>query len=156
MARVHRIVSGAQTGVDRAALDFAMSRAIDHGGWVPRGRKAEDGRVSAIYHVQETETSEYRERTRKNVLDSDGTLIVHRGRLSGGTALTRAFARKEGRPVLLIDIDARPMDEAAPVVRDWIVQNSIATLNVAGPRESQSPGIYDKTRRLLEQVFDRP
>ena len=88
-AKIHRIVSGAQTGVDRAALDFAMSRGIDHGGWVPKGRKAEDGPLPTLYKMVETKTTGYAERTRRNVLDSDGTLIIYEGRLSGRHGLDR-------------------------------------------------------------------
>jgi hypothetical protein len=156
---ISRIVSGGQTGVDRAALDFAIGRGIEHGGWVPRGRKAEDGALPAIYRMTETKSSVYAQRTRKNVLDSDGTLIVYEGELSGGTALTAAHARRLGKPLLAIDVAASTIDTTHHIrhvacrVREWIVRNNISVLNVAGPRASQNQGIYGKTLKLLERVF---
>src|SRR5688572_12994856 len=89
---VQRIVSGGQTGVDRGALDAAIALGIEHGGWCPRGRLAEDGQIPRRYQLTETKTSKYRERTERNVLDSDGTLILFRALLSGGTELTRRLA----------------------------------------------------------------
>ena len=151
--RVGRIVSGGQTGVDRGALDFAISRGIEHGGWVPKGRKAEDGPLPPMYNVVETETKRYAERTRKNVLDSDGTLIVREGGLSGGTALTKLLALRAGKPLLVIDISRTAIDDGVKVIRLWVEENAISVLNVAGPRESQRPGIYERTRALLELVF---
>jgi hypothetical protein len=155
MVSIAKIVSGAQTGVDRAALDVAISLGIDHGGWVPKGRIAEDGRVPAIYRVRETETSEYAERTRRNVLDSDGTLIICEAALSGGTLDTSTCAGETGKPLLAVDIAATTADDAVRLIRDWIDENRISVLNVAGPRESERPGIYAKTRLLLERVFGR-
>jgi len=151
--RVGRIVSGGQTGVDRGALDFAISRGIEHGGWVPKGRKAEVGALPPMYNVRETETRRYAERTRKNVLDSDGTLIVREGGLSGGTALTKLLALRAGKPLLVIDISRTAIDDGVKVIRLWVEENAISVLNVAGPRESQRPGIYERTRALLELVF---
>ena len=153
--KIARIVSGGQTGVDRAALDFALRWAIDHGGWVPRGRIAEDGPIPAVYRVTETETGKYRERTERNVLDSDGTLIIFEGRMRGGTALTRLFALERGKPCLTVDV-GRDRPDGADAVCSWIRRHHIAVLNVAGPRESQTPGIYAKTFALLERVFHRP
>ncbi len=150
---VTRIVSGGQTGVDRAALDFAIRHDIDHGGWVPRGRKAEDGPLPSRYTVSETRTPSYGERTRKNVADSDGTLIVFQGRLSGGTALTHAYAVKAQKPVLLIDVSDKPLPDIAASVRSWLSSNKIRVLNVAGPRESQAPGIYRRTIALLDTII---
>jgi hypothetical protein len=150
---ITRIVSGGQTGADRAALDFAISHDIGHGGWVPKGRKAEDGPLPPRYMVRETRTSSYSERTRKNVADSDGTLIVFQKRLSGGTALTHAHAIETQKPVLPVDISDTSLPEGAATVRSWLFSNSINVLNVAGPRESQAPGIYDKTVALLDAVF---
>ncbi len=129
---------GGPAGVDRAALDFAISRGIDHGGWVPKGRKAEDGSLPAVYHVVETKTATYAERTRKNVRDSEGTLIIHEGRLSGGTALTEALARRLDKPALAIDLSMVTTDDAACLIRDWIMQNRISVLNIAGPEHHKS------------------
>ncbi len=153
--KVLRIISGGQTGVDRSALDFAMSRGIEHGGWVPKGRKAEDGPLPPAYDVMETRTAHYAERTRKNVLDSDGTLLIHEGRVSGGTALTRSIALSTGKPFFAVDIARTKTLDATKEIRLWIRENRIAVLNVAGPRESQRPGIYEKTRALLEGLFSQ-
>lgn len=146
-----RVVSGGQTGVDRAALDAARELDIPHGGWCPRGRRAEDGRVPAEYALRETATRDYAERTQRNVLDSDGTLILHRGPLTGGTLLTRQLAERCGRPTLLVDLDA-PLLPA--LVRGWCESHAIATLNIAGPRESSAPGIYQKARHYLVQALN--
>lgn len=151
--RVIRIVSGGQTGVDRGALDFAISRGIEHGGWVPRGRRAEDGSVPLAYSLKETRTSRYAERTRNNVLDSDGTLIICEGRPSGGTAFTRSVALAAGKPLLVVDISRTITADAVKAIGLWIAENAVSILNVAGPRESQRPGIYWTTRDLLERLF---
>src|SRR5262245_56015878 len=98
-----KIISGGQTGVDRAALDFALEHGFEQGGWCPQGRLAEDGRIEAKYNLRETASAEYGERTRQNVLDSDATLIVVRDyRLTGGTALTRDVVIELNRPVLVV------------------------------------------------------
>jgi hypothetical protein len=144
------IISGGQTGVDRAALDAAIALGIPHGGWCPRGRLAEDGPIPARYALRETATSEYRERTERNVLDSDATLILHFGPLSAGTLLTRGLASLHRKPCLTIDL-TQPEEPAT--IREWLRTNTVATLNVAGPRESQSPGIAVRAERYLCQVF---
>ncbi|MBC8868949.1 MAG: putative molybdenum carrier protein [Planctomycetes bacterium] len=135
---VRRIVSGGQTGVDRAALDAAIALDLKHGGWCPRGRLAEDGRIPKRYRLNETESPEYPVRTEQNVVDSDGTLILYRNRLVGGTELTRRFARKHNKPCCLVDLGQSPDIQR---VRQWLADHSIEVLNVAGPRESSSPGI---------------
>lgn len=147
------IVSGGQTGVDRAALDTALQLGLHCGGWCPRGRRAEDGPIPERYPLRETPTASYPQRTEWNVRDSDGTLVLHRGRLRGGTALTLRLARRLGRPALAVDLSAAPRAEA---VREWIRREGIATLNVAGPRESEQPGIHAQAaaflRRLLREL----
>ena len=145
-----RVVSGGQTGVDRAALDTALAFGIPCGGWVPRGRRAEDGRLPDRYPMREARTPAYGERTRLNVRDSDGTLILTRGTPFGSTALTLAVARGLGRPALVVDFDCSA-DHAH--VLDWIRDRGLAVLNVAGPRESTSPGIYHAARAYLENLF---
>ncbi len=154
--RIVRIVSGGQTGVDRGALDFAISRGIEHGGWLPKGRRAEDGPLPPTYGLTETKTNRYAERTRKNILDSDGTLLFHEGRPSGGTALTRSVALAAGKPLLVVDISRTTTADAVKAIRLWIEENGVSILNVAGPRESQRPGIYEKTRALLECLLGDP
>ena len=141
-----RIVSGGQTGVDRGALDAAIAAGFEHGGWCPLGRLAEDGRVPPQYQLRETETREYPQRTRQNVIDSDGTLILYRDRLHGGTDLTARLARELDKPLLLIDLSATP-DPAQ--VMQWITASAICTLNVAGPRESSAIGINQQARDFM-------
>lgn len=150
---VKKIVSGGQTGADRAALDVAIERGIPHGGWVPAGRRAEDGPLPARYQVCEGPSAEYEERTEWNVRDSDATLIVSMGPLTGGSALTLQLARRLGKPVLHIDREQLGPDEAVEAVRSWLFETRPAVLNVAGPRTSTTPGIYEVTRELLERVL---
>ncbi len=146
-----RIVSGGQTGVDRAALDVARELGIPLGGWIPRGRLAEDGPLDDIYPLTETPSRRYAVRTLWNVRDSDATLLLTRGPPTGGTALTRSYARNLGRPFLVVDLLQDPPPESA---RAWLSDTAPATLNVAGPRESSCPGIHAEAtawlRRLLQ------
>jgi len=143
---VSRLVSGGQTGVDRAALDAALALGISCGGWCPRGRRAEDGPIDACYALQETPSADYAQRTEWNVRDSDGTLVLTRGEPRGGTALTLDFARGLGRPTLVLDLARAPDAEA---IRDWLRRERIRVLNVAGPRESVAPGIHEDALGLL-------
>lgn len=148
--RVRRIVSGGQTGVDRGALDAAIELQLEHGGWCPRGRRAEDGRIPQRYQLQEADSPFYSARTERNVVESDATLIVATGRLTGGTRLTRNLALRHGKPCCTL----RPDDLLGlQVVRDWLADHQVQILNVAGPRESQSPGIQARTRQLLMQLL---
>jgi Circularly permutated YpsA SLOG family len=147
-----RIVSGGQTGVDRAALDVALALGMHCGGWVPRGRRAEDGRLPERYPMRETRGNSYGERTRLNVRDADGTLVLARGLPTGGTALTVGLARRLGKPHLLVDLQAAPDPTA---IIDWICDHRIRVLNIAGPRESTCPGIYDQAKALLEGLLRR-
>ena len=148
---ITKIVSGGQTGVDRAALDVAIALGISHGGWCPRGRRAEDRRIPDVYDLQETDERDYSVRTRHNVEDSDGTLILSGGTLTGGTALTRKLAKQEGSPVRVVDLRQKP-DFAA--VEHWVLDNRIRVLNIAGPRESQQPGICEQTREWLSGLLE--
>lgn len=144
------MVSGGQTGVDRAGLDAALALGIPCGGWCPRGRRAEDGRIDMRYPLLETPSRDYAERTEWNVRDSDGTLILTRGAPQGGTALTLEIARRLGRPALVLDL-AAVQDPGA--VRDWLAREGIRILNVAGPRESAAPGIHAEALRFLQIVL---
>jgi hypothetical protein len=195
-----KIISGGQTGVDRAALDAAIEVGIAHGGWCPLGRLAEDGRIPDCYQLCETDSPEYAVRTERNVAESDATLILFRARISGkgdsphlcaapsgpfrqmgtvpfsgisgGTELTLRLAGRHGRPHLAVDLDAArnvsgtlrvpktdgtrsvPDTIAGPAeVRRWLKEERVEVLNVAGPRESQSPGIGALAREFLVTVF---
>jgi len=147
---VERIVSGGQTGVDRAALDVAIEFGIPCGGWCPKGRRAEDGRIDPRYPLRETPHRRYAERTEWNVRDSDCTLIIAPKPLKGGTALTRRLAKRYGRPWLVVEPGS---SDAADEILAWLDSCAIGALNVAGPRESQQPGIYDASRALLRRIM---
>lgn len=144
-AGVERIVSGGQTGVDRAALDAAIALGIPCGGWCPRGRRAEGGPIPDAYPLRDTPTAAYPERTAWNVRDSDGTLVLTHGVPTGGTALTVRLARRAGKPVLVAD----PGQDPPGTVAAWLLREGIRTLNVAGPRESEAPGIHDRAVSFL-------
>ena len=150
---VKKIISGGQTGADRAALDYAIEYGIEHGGWVPEGRKAEDGIISKRYNVTELPGGDYAARTIKNVIEADGTLIVSHGNVTGGSLLTWKTAQKHGKPVLHIDMKKLIAFDAAIDVHEWTEMNNISILNVAGPRASKDPEIYQITRNVLETVF---
>jgi hypothetical protein len=147
-----RIVSGGQTGADRAALDWAIRNGVPHGGWCPRGRTAEDGVLPAKYELREAESPDYRWRTRQNVTDSDATLILNLGTLDGGTLETAKFAKSFGKPHLVLQLDGGVRDEDVQQFLDWLQRESIGALNIAGPRESKRPGIYALTRELLDRA----
>ena len=143
---IKQIVSGGQTGVDRGALDAALECGWPCGGWCPEGRRAEDGIISDRYPLEETYSNDYRQRTEWNVRDSDGTLILHKGPIEGGTALTGKLAADYGRPCLMVELGVH--EDIGPV-QQWLEANNIRILNVAGPRESKNPGI---TRRAALYV----
>jgi hypothetical protein len=146
------IVSGGQTGVDRAALDVALELGIPCGGWCPRGRKAEDGRIARRYPLRETPSARYAQRTRWNVRDSDGTLILTMGELTGGTALTFKVAQSIGRPAFVVDLSH---GRAVVPVRKWIRKHDIGVLNIAGPRESTRTGVYRRSCMYLRRLLMR-
>ena len=147
-----KIVSGGQTGVDRAALDAALSQGLAIGGWCPAGRRAEDGSIPDRYPLSETRSRDYAVRTRRNVRDADGTLVLNAGALDGGTLVTVAYAGQRRKPHLVVQLDepchARPEQVAA-----WLQANGIRILNVAGPRESKRPGIYRQSSEFLKLLL---
>lgn len=145
-----KIISGGQTGADRAALDTAIKFNIDHGGWMPAGRRAEDGSVPKKYHLREMDTDSYPARTEQNVKDSHGTLIVSRGALSGGSLLTLKIAIDFGKPWCHLDLLSMDEFEAAVMLHAFVVDNAIEILNVAGPRASHAPSIYRSVKAILE------
>lgn len=142
---MRRILSGGQTGVDRAALDVARALGIPVGGWCPAGRAAEDGPIPARYALRETSSADPVVRTARNVLEADLTLIISPIPLAGGTALAARIAEDEGKPLLTLD----PATLDVAVVREGLRQAGPVTLNVAGPRESETPGIARRAARLL-------
>lgn len=148
-----RIVSGGQTGVDRAALDAALAAGAPCGGWCPRGRRAEDGAIPAQYPLAETDSGGYRARTRANVALADATLVVAFGEPAGGTALTIAHCRELGRPCLVLDAARTPVAEAATQAAAFVRAHGVATLNVAGPRASGEPRAYAYTRALVAALL---
>jgi hypothetical protein len=151
---IKRIISGAQTGADRAALDAALALGLPMGGWVPRGRRAEDGPVPDRYpNLRETDTDDYETRTRWNVRDADATLILSHGPLTGGSKFTEDIARSLGKPVRHVDLDATSIDDAVSEIRAWLATVEGETLNVAGPRASNDPEIYEKTREIMMAVL---
>lgn len=146
-----KLVSGGQTGADRAALDVAIRHGLPHGGWCPRGRKAEDGPIGGQYHLVETPSSSYLQRTEWNVRDSDGTALFTRTKPSGGTARTLEFARRHRKPCLLV-WQAGGYQPAEALQR-FVIHHGIKVLNVAGSRESKDHGIYRATYDLLEAAL---
>lgn len=147
---IQKIVSGGQAGVDRAALDVALEMGIVCSGWCPKGRKAEDGVIDVRYPLTETPSSEYSERTEWNARDSDGTLIINLGDLTGGAALTLEMAVRYQKPHLIVQLEADPDVRS---VSEWISVHEIKTLNVAGPRESQRPGIYREASTFVRKII---
>lgn len=148
--RVRKLISGGQTGVDRAALDVARALGLERGGWCPKGRLAEDGPIPEEYPLRETDSAVYAERTEKNVVDSDGTLVLSVGLPQGGTAYTIECAQRYGKPYHVVDL-ARFVDLGA--TRQWLERHAIAVLNVAGPRSSESPQGYTLAYRFLAELL---
>lgn len=146
---VDRIISGGQSGVDRAALDAAIASGIPHGGWCPKGRLSETGTIPTQYQLNETPSEEYAQRTAWNIRDSDATLIFVPSLpldVTDGTVLTIEEVKKQNKPYLIINLSKHPSIDD---IVDWLQDTKIKVLNVAGPRESQSPGIYKTTLQLM-------
>jgi hypothetical protein len=148
-----KIISGGQTGVDRAALDVALKHGIDCGGWCPAGRLDEFGRIPDRYPVKELEQGSFAERTLQNVKDSDGTLIIYSDELRGGTEYTVECCKQLQRPHALIDVARVSANAAGPLIVDFVRAHKIDILNVAGPRQSEWPPGYDYAVRALENFL---
>jgi hypothetical protein len=153
---IGRIVSGGQTGVDRAALDVAAELDLPCGGWCPRGRRSEDGTISERYPLLETPSPNYRQRTAWNVRDADATLILTWGPPTGGTRFTVQTCKAQVKPCLVEDL-AEPASwaaDAVQAVRHWLlVVHAGQAINVAGPRESKAPGIQARAAAYLREVL---
>jgi hypothetical protein len=145
-----KIISGGQTGVDRAALDLAAKHGIECGGWCPAGRLDEFGRIPDRYPVQELEAGGFAERTLQNVKGSDGTVIIYSGKLAGGTQQTVRFCVELERPYQLIDASKISTEGAAKLMTDFVHKNKIRILNVAGPRQSEWPAGYARVSLMLD------
>jgi hypothetical protein len=145
-----KIISGGQTGVDRAALDVALKHGIECGGWCPAGRSDEFGRIPDEYPVQELAVGGFRERTLQNVKDSDGTVIVYPGKLDGGTEQTVRFSVELQRPHQIIDASKVSAQDAAKLIAGFVRKHKIDILNVAGPRQSEWAQGYDYTFGTLD------
>ncbi|HEX8396136.1 MAG TPA: putative molybdenum carrier protein [Pyrinomonadaceae bacterium] len=151
---VRKIISGGQTGADRAALDFALENGIETGGWIPKNRLAEDGRIPEKYpNLRETETENPAERTELNVQDSDATMIFSHGDLKGGSKLTVEMCDKHTKPRLHIDFEKTDFAQAVKKAQQFVIFSNCQTLNIAGARTSEDARIYEKTKDFLNQLF---
>jgi hypothetical protein len=146
------LISGGQTGADQAALDAAIALGFPHGGWIPKGRKTEAGPLPQHYNLKEMSSYRYRDRTEHNVLAADATLICSYGPLTGGSALTEAFAIRHDRPFLHIDFSCTDQQQATQIVEQWLATFTCRILNVAGPRASNEPRIYPAVFALLTAI----
>ena len=147
-----KIVSGGQTGADRSGLDAAMLLGLEHGGMVPKGRRADDGKVPDKYQLEEHTSSAYPPRTRINIASADATLIIayeEKIPMSRGTCLTAELCEKSGKPWMAVD----PRSEDHQEVRDWLIEHGVQVLNVAGPRECICPGIQELGCKFLVEVL---
>jgi putative molybdenum carrier protein len=150
---LRRLISGGQTGADRAALDAAIALGIPHGGWAPRGRWAEDGPLARRYHLQETKSALVAVRTEWNVRDADATVIFSHGKLTGGSALTRRLARKHRKPVLHVNLAKQSAARALERLHAWLGEVQPRVLNIAGPRASKDPRLYGRVYELLTRLL---
>jgi hypothetical protein len=150
---LRKLISGGQTGVDRAPLDVAIRLSIPHGGWCPAGRWAEDGPIDARYRLAETPSPDPAERTAWNVRDANATLILTLGPPTGGADLTRRLALEAKHPLLILDLAATPAPEAAHAISAWLAATPIECLNIAGPRASEAEGVYARAFAVLKAAF---
>lgn len=148
------IISGGQTGADRAAWDAAIGCNVEIGGWVPKGRRAEDGEIDEKYpNLQETDSNHYEMRTRYNVRDADATLIISHGELHGGSRFTREMAEELGKPFMHVDLEQLSHALALTMIREWLAPLEGERLNVAGPRESKDGKIYKAVKKIITDLL---
>lgn len=150
---IKKIISGGQSGADIAGIDAAIASNISYGGWIPKGRRTEDGPLPEKYHLQEMTTTSYPKRTEQNVIDSDGTVIFVHGRLSGGSDLTRKLAEKHGKPWLHLNMKEQSVNEAVERLRDWSKEYGIEVLNVAGRSAGKDPDIYVVAYKVINGLL---
>lgn len=148
-----QIISGGQTGADRGGLDGAIAAGVPHGGFCPRGRRAEDGRIPAQYNLTETKSASYPERTRQNAQGADGTVIFYNGSITPGCSRTVIEARHAKRPYILINLLQTTAEDASQRLRLWVRKKNIITLNVAGSRESKAPGVQKRVAEVVGLVL---
>ncbi|WP_321288077.1 putative molybdenum carrier protein [uncultured Sunxiuqinia sp.] len=152
----NKIISGGQTGVDRAALDACLNAKFSCGGWCPAGRKAEDGEIPLTYPLQEIWSTSYDDRTRKNINESDATLIVYEEKLSGGTLLTYNYASEKNKPIFLFKVSPFLIDETLEQLFHFLKINQVETLNIAGARASMWDKAYELsyliTAKLIQKI----
>jgi hypothetical protein len=153
--KLKKIISGGQTGVDRAALDACLAANFPCGGWCPAGRKAEDGEIPVHYPLKELWSSNYNDRTRKNIGDSDATLIIYENNLSGGTLLTHDFAIESGKSVFLFKVSPFFIEGRLEQLVDFLEENQVETLNIAGPRASQWAKAYESSFLIVTKLIER-
>jgi hypothetical protein len=149
------VISGGQTGADRGGLDAAIELGLSHGGFCPRGRRAEDGKIPDRYHLEELSSPRYEVRTERNVLEADATVVFTFGEPEGGSALTLELAERLGRPSLALDLDTFDDGAAARKLREWLRKGTFRILNVAGSRESRSPGIAARVKAIMVRALGR-
>lgn len=150
---LQKIVSGGQTGADRAGLDWAIFYDIPHGGWCPKGRKSEDGVIPVHYDLVESPSSSYLQSTEMNVRDSDATAIFTiAAKLSGGSKRTAEFVKKLGKPWIHIHHQGT-YEKQSDRLAQFVNEHGVKILNVAGSRGSKEPQVHSFVKRVLEETF---
>lgn len=150
-----KIISGGQTGADIAGVDAAIINGIPYGGWLPKGRKTENGPLDQRYSkMSEMPAGGYQQITEKNVVEADGTVIFTHGKYTGVSALTCNYAKKNSKPVLHLDLDVVSELAAIESLVEWIYKEKIEILNVAGSRESKDETIYDDVHSIIKSVLN--
>lgn len=152
---LEKIISGGQTGADIAGVDAAIAVGLTYGGWIPKGRRTENGALDIKYQLQEMATPGYPKRTERNVMEADGTVIFVSGKLTGGSDLTRKYAVKKNKPWLHINTKILSVLQAVAQLEEWIKQEKIKILNVAGRCASKDPEIYEITLAVLSKYLEK-